>query len=81
MGNNTTVELISLDATQLRAEIPFSYRLADPAYLTFGARASLRGRSMLDEDFSLTERVEFWAFVGLTLRLSTGRDTGSWLSL
>jgi hypothetical protein len=81
MMGNTSVELIALDATQLRAEIPVSYRLTDLTYLSFGARASLRGRSVLDEDFSLTETVEFWAFVGLTLRLATSRDTGAWLSL
>jgi len=79
--DNTTVELISLDATQLRGEIPCSYRLSNLAYLNFGVRGSLRGRSLLDEDFSLTELVEFWAFAGLTLRFASGRDTGSWLSM
>lgn len=78
---NTTVELISLDATQLRGEIPCSYRLSNLAYLNFGVRGSLRGRSVLDDDFRLTEQVEFWAFAGLTLRFATGRDTGSWLSM
>jgi len=78
---NTTVELVSLDATQLRGEIPFSYRLSNLAYLNFGVRGSLRGRSLLDEDFSLTELVEFWAFAGLTVRFASGRDTGSWLSM
>ena len=80
-ADNTTVELVSLDATQLRGEIPFSYRLSNLAYLNFGVRGSLRGRSLLDEDFSLTELVEFWAFAGLTLRFASGRDAGSWLSM
>ena len=79
--NTGTVELVALDATQLRGEIPCSYRLTNQAFLNFGLRGSLRGRSMLDDDFSLTELVEFWAFAGLTLRFASGRDTGSWLSM
>jgi hypothetical protein len=79
--DDTTVELVSLDATQLRGEIPCSYRISNLAYVNFGVRGSLRGRSLLDEDFSLTELVEFWAFAGLTLRFASGRDEGSWLSM
>lgn len=80
-ADDGTINIVSLDATQLRGEIPCSYRLSDLAYVNFGVRGSLRGRSLLDEEFSLTELVEFWAFAGFTLRFASGRDTGNWLSM
>lgn len=72
---------ITPDATQLRLEIPFTYRVTDFVALNFGARGSLRGRSLTQDDFQLGERYEIWAFFGLTLRMSSGRDNAMWLSL
>jgi hypothetical protein len=72
---------ITPDATQLRVEIPFTYRITDFVAINFGARGSLRGRSITQDDFSLGERYEIWAFFGLTLRMSSGEDNAMWLSL
>jgi len=77
----TDVQGIDYDSTQLRAEIPFRYSLSRNVLLSFGARGSMRGNSLSDDDFELDRLVEFWAFGGLTVRFSSGRDYGSWLSL
>lgn len=77
----TAPQLVTPDATQLRGEIPFRYRLSNHSALTFGLRGSMRGRSITQENFRLDELVEFWAFVGFTLRFSTGNDYGGWLAL
>jgi hypothetical protein len=77
----TDVQGIDYDSTQLRAEVPFRYSLSNNVLLTFGARGSLRGNSLIDDDFKLDRLVEIWAFAGLTVRFSSGRDYGSWLSL
>ena len=47
----------------------------------FGLRTALRGREIKADDFSLTEQYEFWVYVGLTLRLPSGNDDGTWLAL
>jgi hypothetical protein len=57
------------------------YSLSKWASLSFGGRAALRGGSLSADDFSLTDQIELWAFVGLTVRVASGRDYGSWLSL
>jgi hypothetical protein len=72
---------IDYDATQLRGEIPFRYSLSKHVILSFGARGSLRGNSITDDDFQLDRLVEIWAFGGLTVRFSSGRDYGNWLAL
>jgi hypothetical protein len=72
---------ITPDATQLRLEIPFTYRVTDFVALNFGARGSLRGRSLTQDDFQLGEQYEIWAFFGLTLRMTSGEDNAMWLSL
>ena len=69
------------DATMLRAELPFSYNLSRAMSLSFGGRATLRGRALTDEGFSMTEQYEFWAFLGLTVRFATGHEDPSWLGL
>jgi hypothetical protein len=71
----------NFDSTQLRAEIPFRYRLSDPIILNFGLRGSLRGGALSEDDFRLNERTEFWVFAGITVRLGSGHDDGSWLAL
>lgn len=77
----TGLQGIDYDSTQLRAEVPFRYSLSDEVLLTFGVRGSMRGNSITDDDFELDRLVEIWAFAGLTVRFSSGRDYGSWLSL
>lgn len=72
---------ITPDATQLRVEIPFIYRITDFVAVNFGARGSLRGRSLTQSDFRLDERYEIWAFFGLTLRMTSGEDNAMWLAL
>jgi hypothetical protein len=72
---------IDYDSTQLRAELPFRYSISRHVIFTFGARGSLRGNSLVEDNFELDRLVEFWAFAGLTVRFSSGRDYGSWLSL
>lgn len=69
------------DATILRAELPFQYSLSQLVGLSFGGRAALRGRALSEDNFRLNEQVELWAFVGLTVRLATSQDDGSWLPL
>ena len=72
---------ITPDATQVRAEIPFTYRLTDFVAINFGARGSLRGRSLTQDDFQLGEQYEIWAFFGLTVRMTSGDDNAMWLAL
>jgi hypothetical protein len=74
-------QAITPDATQLRAELPFTYRLTDFVAINFGARGTLRGRSLSQSNFRLDERYEIWAFFGLTMRLTSGNDNAMWLSL
>lgn len=69
------------DATILRAELPFNYSLSSLVSLSFGGRAALRGKALSEDDFHLDEQVELWAFLGLTVRLATSQDDGSWLPL
>jgi hypothetical protein len=80
-GDTPVVTLLRSDATILRAELPVRYSLSKWASLSFGARAALRGGSLSSDNFRLDEQVELWAFVGLTVRLASGHDYGSWLSL
>jgi hypothetical protein len=75
-----TTQILSYDATQLRAEIPFAYRATPFLLINFGARGALRGREIQDEGFP-DERYEFWAFFGLTLRFATGHENATWLAL
>lgn len=74
-------QAITPDATQVRAEVPFTYRLSDFVAVNFGLRGSLRGRSLTQSDFRLDERYEIWAFFGLTMRMTTGDDDAMWLAL
>jgi hypothetical protein len=74
-------QAITPDATQLRVELPFTYRITDFVAINFGARGSLRGRSLTQSDFELDERYEIWAFFGLTVRMTNGEDNAMWLSL
>ncbi len=74
-------EVVSADSTVLRAEVPISYAVSREVSLSFGGRASFRGRPLSQDGFRLDERLELWAFFGLTVRLATGHDYGSWLSL
>jgi hypothetical protein len=76
----TIAQNISYDATQLRAEIPFTYRATKFLSLNFGARGALRGREIQEQGFP-DERYEFWAFFGLTLRFASGHEQATWLSL
>jgi hypothetical protein len=69
------------NATLVRLELPFDYRISDVASFGFGGRAALRGRAVTEPGFRLTEQVEIWAFVGLTLRAATSQDRGAWLPL
>ena len=68
-------------STQLRGEIPFRYNLSKFVALNWGARASLRGRSIVQDNFKLGEQYEIWGFFGLSVRYAGGHDTGNWLSL
>jgi len=68
------------DATILRLELPFDYRISDAASFGFGVRAALRGRPISEPGFRLAEQVEIWAFVGLTVRAATSLDN-TWLLL
>lgn len=72
--------IVNTNATALRLDAPFRYRLSRAAALTFGARAALRGRELSSPEFRLTEEIELWAFVGLTIRVGTSNDL-TWLSL
>jgi hypothetical protein len=75
-------QIITPDATQLRGEIPFTYRITPEVAINFGARGSLRGRSLTQDGFRLDERYEIWAFFGLTVRYGVGaHNDGTWLSL
>jgi hypothetical protein len=74
-------QAITPDATQLRAELPFTYRLNDFVAINFGVRGSLRGRSLTQSNFRLDERYEIWGFFGLTLRMTSGEDNAMWLAL
>ena len=76
-----TTQGITYDATQLRGEIPFTYRISNLVSLNFGTRGALRGRSLTQDNFRLDERYEIWAFFGLTVRFATGRESATWLSL
>jgi hypothetical protein len=76
-----TTQGITYDATQLRGEIPFTYRISNLVSLNFGTRGALRGRSLTQDNFRLNERYEIWAFFGLTVRYATGRESATWLSL
>jgi hypothetical protein len=75
------VQLVTPDATQLRFDVPVRYRLSNDAFFTFGTRTYFRGRSLTQDNFSLTEQYEFWAYVGLTIRFASGREAPTWLSL
>jgi hypothetical protein len=75
------VQLVSPDATQLRIDIPVRYRLSKNAFFSFGTRTYFRGRSLTQDNFSLTEQYEFWTYVGLTVRFATGHEAPTWLSL
>jgi hypothetical protein len=77
----TRVVQITPDATMLRAELPFYYSITRGVGLSFGGRATLRGPALTEDRFRLHEQYELWAFVGLTVRLTTSRDDGSWLPL
>jgi len=77
----TRLVQITPDATMLRAEIPFYYSITRGVGLSFGGRATLRGPALTEDRFRLHEQYELWAFVGLTVRLTTSRDDGSWLPL
>lgn len=79
-GNMVGIEVFP-DATMLRAELPFRYNISRAVSFSFGGRAILRGRALADEGFSLTEQYEFWAFLGLTVRLATSHDDAGWLGL
>jgi hypothetical protein len=80
-GGTAGVTVLRSEATIFRAELPVRYALSKWASLSFGGRAALRGGSLSADDFSLTDQIELWAFVGLTVRLASGHDYGSWLSL
>lgn len=69
------------DATILRVELPFNYSVSQLVSLSFGGRAALRGKALSEDDFYLNEQVELWAFLGVTVRLATSKDDGSWLPL
>jgi hypothetical protein len=75
------VQVVSPDATQLRIDIPVRYRLSKNAFFNFGTRTYFRGRSVTQDNFSLTEQYEFWTYAGLTIRFASGREGPSWLSL
>jgi hypothetical protein len=75
------VQVVSPDATQLRIDVPVRYRLSKNAFFSFGTRTYFRGRSLTQDNFSLTEQYEFWTYVGLTVRFATGHDGPTWLSL
>ncbi|HTV25435.1 MAG TPA: hypothetical protein VMG12_42360 [Polyangiaceae bacterium] len=74
-------QAITPDATQVRAEVPVTYRLSDLVLLNFGVRGALRGRALSQSGFRLDERYEIWAFFGLTVRLTSGEDNAMWLAL
>jgi hypothetical protein len=80
-GTAGSTQAITDDATQLRGEIPLSYRISKLVSINFGTRGSLRGRSLTQSNFRLDERYEIWAFFGLTVRFASGDDNGTWLSL
>jgi len=67
------------DATLLRIELPARYQLSPDASLAFGGRAALRGPALAASDFGFNE-VEFWAFLGLTVRMATGEKSSDWLA-
>jgi hypothetical protein len=69
------------DQTVLRLELPVRYQLSRAASLTFGVRSAFRGRALPQPGFRLDEQVEYWAFVGLAIRMSTSEDRGTWLPL
>jgi hypothetical protein len=73
--------VINTNATTLRADFPARYEFSRYASFNFGLRTALRGREIKAADFSLTEQYEFWAYAGFTLRLPSGHDDGTWLSL
>jgi hypothetical protein len=75
-----TTQGVTIDATQLRADIPFTYRISKPVSLNFGVRGALRGRTLKEAGFP-DENYEIWAFFGLTVRYAGGDDNGTWLSL
>ena len=78
----TTQTLVINDySTTLRGELPFRYNLNKYVGLNWGVRASLRGRSIVQDDFKLGEQYEIWGFFGLSVRYAGGHDTGNWLSL
>lgn len=59
------------DSTRLGWELPVRYRMSPGIYLNGGTRAALRTRRLTSPNFSLSEQVEFWAYLGLTVQLST----------
>lgn len=66
------------DATLLRVELPARYQLSPDVSLAFGGRAALRGPALAASDFGF-DQVEFWAFLGLTVRMGTGEKGSDWL--
>jgi hypothetical protein len=73
--------VIRPDATTFRAELPFKYAVSKSVTFNFGARTVMRGRSLSQPGYRVNEQQELWAYVGLTVRLATGHDYGSWLAL
>jgi hypothetical protein len=78
---NPVPEVIRPDATMFRAELPFRYAVSRSVTLNFGGRAAMRGRALSQPGYRVNEQQELWAFVGLTVRLASGHDYGSWLAL
>jgi hypothetical protein len=69
------------DQTILRIELPIRYQISPISQLMFGLRSAFRGRALPQPGFRLDEQTEFWAFVGLAIRMGTTEDRGMWLPL
>jgi hypothetical protein len=67
------------DASVLRAELPVRYEITRKVRFNFGARGSLRGTRLGGDDFSLTDTVEVWAYVGLAVAFATSGEPATWI--
>lgn len=72
-ANTTTrdAEDATTDDTTLSSAISAGYRVAEDAWLDFGARYSLRGSNLTADDFDVIER-QIWGFVSFRIAIGIG---------
>lgn len=78
LDDSTGGDLVRTDASVLRAELPWRYRITDHLAFNFGLRGSLRGRG-LNDSFNLSEQHEIWAYMGLSVAIATSGEAAPWL--